>query len=318
MTHELYELCAQYVQLIKHFISVDGDELRKKDDLQVKFCAKEIINWLGELFVKWDLKYDKAKIDEMMRLIDKEYQLNAEMDRSVYVKIDVEKELLGEVEKSLTASLPLSSSSSSTHFSSGRNPSNSNSNSNSGMNSGSSNNGVFPSTDNDVDYNEIYIDPFSFSQRFSSSSTTTSLSTFSRSSSDFGNNDNTSDALSSNGNTAFSLPSSRTYSSVLTEKENIKYHRDLRALEALEKTLQLLRTSDPESWETEERISILSCLMETVGESKELKVRCLADFRERRSKKNTNRIDDIPDEPVVPLPLDTVKVRTYTLLLRSS
>ena len=295
--------------------------MRKKDDLQVKFCAKEIINWLGELFVKWDLKYDKAKIDEMIRLIDKEYQLHAEMDRSVYVKIDVEKELVGEVEKSLSASLPLSSSSlPSTHFTNGRNPSNSNSNSNSnsGINSGSSNNGVFPSTDNDVDYNEIYIDPFSFSLRFASSSTTTSLSTFSRSSSDFKNNDSTSDALSSNGNTASSLPFSRAYSSVLTEKENIKYHRDLRALEALEKTLQLLRTSDPESWETEERISILSCLMETVGESKELKVRCLADFRERRSKKNTNRIDDIPDEPVVPLPLDTVKVRTHTLLSRSS
>ena len=279
--------------------------MKKKDDLQVKFCAKEIINWLGLLFVKWDLKYNKAKIDDMIRLIDNDSQITAEMDRSVYVKMDVEKEFVGEVEKLQSASLP-SSTSSSTPYSSTSNPTILNNNNN----SGSSNNGVFPSTDNDVDYNEIYIDPFSFSQRFAHSSPSTSFSTGSNTTSDIGNNNSMDGTLSSSVTTTSLVPSSRTYMSVLTEKENIKYRRDLRALEALERTLQLLRNSDPESWETEERMLILSCLMETVGESKELKVRCLADFRERRNKKNINRIDDIPDEPVVSLPLDTVKVCT--------
>jgi hypothetical protein len=140
----------------------------------------------------------------------------------------------------------------------------------------------------EVDGNELTLDPFSFSQRFVAPQ-------------DLG--------------PAFS-------DTPRTQKEHIKFQRDLRALTALETTLRLLRTSDPESWTTLERLAILSTLMDRIGNTHALKVQRLASYHARIGRGTANRIDDIPDEPTYPLPLDPVKVThcylaTHSLLLRS-
>jgi hypothetical protein len=139
----------------------------------------------------------------------------------------------------------------------------------------------------EVDGNELTLDPFSFSQRFVAPK-------------DLG--------------PAFS-------DTPRTQKEHIKFQRDLRALTALETTLRLLRTSDPETWTTLERLAILSTLMDRIGNTHALKVQRLASYHARIGRGTANRIDDIPDEPTYPLPLDPVKVThfylaTHPLLLR--
>lgn len=133
----------------------------------------------------------------------------------------------------------------------------------------------------EVDGNELTLDPFSFSQRFVAPK-------------DLG--------------PAFS-------DTPRTQKEHIKFQRDLRALTALETTLRLLRTSDPESWTTLERLAILSTLMDKIGNTHALKVQRLASYHARIGRGTANRIDDIPDEPTYPLPLDPVKVNTAVLPL---
>ena len=126
----------------------------------------------------------------------------------------------------------------------------------------------------EVDGNELTLDPFAFSQRFV--------------------------APADHGNDLASTP--------YTRKEYIRFQRDLRALSALETTLHLLRTSDPESWSTAERMAILATLMDRIGNSHALKVQRLASYHARIGRGTANRIDDIPDEPTFPLPLDSIKV----------
>lgn len=135
----------------------------------------------------------------------------------------------------------------------------------------------------EVDGNELTLDPFSFGHRFV--------------------------APTDHGPDLSDTPH--------TQKEYIKYHRDLRALSALETTLHLLRTSDPETWSTAERMAILATLMDKIGNSHALKVQRLASYHARLGRGTANRIDDIPDEPSFPLPLDPIKVtpccpRTYS------
>ena len=43
-----------------------------------------------------------------------------------------------------------------------------------------------------------------------------------------------------------------------------KYQRDLKALASLERTLFLLRSSDPETWATHDRVVVMSSLMDKV------------------------------------------------------
>ena len=138
----------------------------------------------------------------------------------------------------------------------------------------------------EVDSNELTLDPFSFSHRFNAPQ-------------DLG---------------------SVIADTFHTQKEYIRYQRDLRALTALETTLHLLRTSDPESWSTAQRMAILATLMDKIGNSHALKVQRLASYHARIGRGTANRIDDIPDEPTFPLPLDPIKVThccpvTHPLLL---
>ena len=147
------------------------------------------------------------------------------------------------------------------------------------------------STDTDaleVDVNELMLDPFSFSHRFASplepSSSPTPSSTP-------------------------SPPPPTPFSRV----ELCQYMRDVRALSGLERTLQLLRTSDPETWCTEDRMAVLSTLMDKVGDSHTLKVQRLASHYARIARIAVGRIDDIPDEPTVPLTLEAVKVQNLCI-----
>lgn len=133
----------------------------------------------------------------------------------------------------------------------------------------------------EVDSNELLLDPFSFSYRFAAPEDL--------------------------------VPSLESEPS-LPPKELTKYRRDMRALLDLERTLQLLRSSDPESWSTADRMSILSSLMDKVGDSHALKVQRLAIYQAKVNRAG-NKIDDIPDEPTYPLHLETVKVITPPTLL---
>lgn len=136
----------------------------------------------------------------------------------------------------------------------------------------------------EVDGNELTLDPFSFGHRFV--------------------------APTDHGPDLSDTPH--------TQKEYIRFQRDLRALSALETTLHLLRTSDPESWTTAERMAILATLMDKIGNSHALKVQRLASYHARLGRGTANRIDDIPDEPSFPLPLDPVKVARCSPLTYSS
>ena len=136
----------------------------------------------------------------------------------------------------------------------------------------------------EVDGNELTLDPFSFGHRFV--------------------------APTDHGPDLSDTPH--------TQKEYIKFQRDLRALSALETTLHLLRTSDPESWTTAERMAILATLMDKIGNSHALKVQRLASYHARLGRGTANRIDDIPDEPSFPLPLDPVKVTCCSPMTYSS
>ena len=142
------------------------------------------------------------------------------------------------------------------------------------------------STDTDtleVDINELMLDPFSFSCRFTAPP----------------------ESSPSSPSTPTLPPPSTPFSRV----EICQYMRDMRALSGLERTLHLLRTSDPESWSTEDRMSVLSTLMDKVGDSHTLKVQRLASHYARIARIAVSRIDDIPDEPTVPLSLEAVKVQ---------
>ena len=54
------------------------------------------------------------------------------------------------------------------------------------------------------------------------------------------------------------------YSWIETPSRRRKYQRDLAALAALERTLLLLRSSDPETWATHDRVVVMSSLMDKV------------------------------------------------------
>ena len=153
---------------------------------------------------------------------------------------------------------------------------------------------IFPLLDTGMDINEAFLDPFSFTHRYPTHNTDDNKNNISKS----------------------RLPSTDAISyknKILTEKEQNKYSRDLRSLSALEITLQLLRNSDPESWETEERIAIISSLVDKVSESADLKIKRSNECQEKRSRRErvNQRIDDIPDEPCVPLTAEIVKVRSH-------
>ena len=160
---------------------------------------------------------------------------------------------------------------------------------------------IFPLLDTGMDINEAFLDPFSFTHRYPTQNTT----------------HNTHNVNENKNNVSKSrLPSADAVAyknKILTEKEQNKYSRDLRSLSALEITLQLLRNSDPESWETEERIAIISSLVDKVSESADLKIKRSNECQEKRSRRErvNQRIDDIPDEPCVPLTAEIVKVRSH-------
>jgi hypothetical protein len=131
----------------------------------------------------------------------------------------------------------------------------------------------------EVDSNELLLDPFTFSNRFAPEDVVPSLES----------------------------------ESPLPPKDLLKFRRDMRALLDLERTLQLLRSSDPESWSTADRMSILCSLMDKIGDSHALKVQRLAVYQ-TKAIRVSNKIDDIPDEPTYPLHLEPVKVPYLTAL----
>lgn len=126
----------------------------------------------------------------------------------------------------------------------------------------------------EVDSNELLLDPFTFSYRFAAPE---------------------------------DLVPSLESESPLPPKDLLKFRRDMRALLDLERTLQLLRSSDPEIWSTADRMSILCSLMDKIGDSHALKVQRLAVYQ-AKANRGVNKIDDIPDEPTHPLYLEPVKV----------
>jgi hypothetical protein len=130
----------------------------------------------------------------------------------------------------------------------------------------------------EVDSNELLLDPFTFSYRFAPEDPGPSLES----------------------------------ESPLPPKDLLKFRRDMRALLDLERTLQLLRSSDPESWSTADRMSILCSLMDKIGDSHALKVQRLAVYQ-AKANRGGNKIDDIPDEPTYPLHLEPVKVLNCTI-----
>jgi hypothetical protein len=135
----------------------------------------------------------------------------------------------------------------------------------------------------EIDSNELLLDPFTFSYRFAAPE---------------------------------DLVPGLESESPLPPKELLKFRRDMRALLDLERTLQLLRSSDPESWSTADRMSILGSLMDKIGDSHALKAQRLAVYQAKINRAG-NKIDDIPDEPTYPLHLDIVKVLHCYLLVTS-
>jgi hypothetical protein len=82
----------------------------------------------------------------------------------------------------------------------------------------------------------------------------------------------------------------------------------MKALNAFERTLWLLRSSDPETWETADRMIVLSTLMDRVGDLELLKTQKITAFQNRETEMSYNTIMDIPNEPSAPMPLESVKV----------
>jgi hypothetical protein len=168
------------------------------------------------------------------------------------------------------------------------------------------------------DNDEMCLDPFTFSERFHDSSNGTyKLDPLNPDTNpDNLNPDIASSSLSyspregGGSSSSLLLSSERVLDShtVIRTLEEFRYHRDIKALNAFERTLWLLRSSDPETWETADRMIVLSTFMDRVGDLELLKTQKITAFQNRETKMNYNSIEDIPNEPSAPMPLESVKV----------
>ncbi len=172
------------------------------DTLRHKRAAREIVVWLRDLCDRWQIDYDEESVDNALLLFQRDC-------------VDSVTQGQGQGQAQ--------GGGASVHAGSGA-----------GAGSGSGSGlgceiPTGPPTIDDVDEDEMCLDPFSFSDRF-----------------------------------VVADPPAPIDGWALSPLQRRKLDRDLKALRALEKTLYLSRTADPETWSTADRVLVVQCLMDKV------------------------------------------------------
>ena len=207
------DLLRVFADAVRGAASTDDDCFPHPMSHSVQFASKEILLWLVNLLGRWGISFDSDAISDALAT-----KIVLPPPPSLPLSLSLSVSLTSTTSSSTTLDHPTHSSSTHPII-------------------------TLPALLSDYDSNndEIYLDPFSFSERHAPHTTSPTPPT-----------------------------SPTNFTPQLTHLDTVSSHlylRGLRVLSALETTLLLLRTSDPEVWTTEQRVSILSAMVDKVKNS---------------------------------------------------
>ena len=191
-----------------------------------------MLRWLSEVSQRWGIAYPEEEMEKALMVFRKSEETWRGEDEGQGLEGVGGMEVEGEGSNPTSSS---SSSSSSFSLSNGTTPP--------------------PSTTATAvllsDWNEAYLDPFTFSDRFEHPTEHHNHHTTTTTTHDHQENTSFSSIPYIPGKTS-------------THAQRTVYHRNLQALAALERSLCLFRAREPEEWSTSDRMVVLACFMDKV------------------------------------------------------